>query len=210
MARRRWTAQDEWLLDDLLYLGLSYTRIARRLNRSRNAIILKCQRRGTLLTNIPTVLTCVQVAQLLGLSCSKIVAGWINRGWLKACNAAQVPRVIWRIQKLDLLDMLAQPSTWMAWSPESITDPELQQWATELRAGQSPWLSVGEVAKRYHVAATTVNQWIARGVLLAVRYGNWWVRSADLDHFIPPCERPRSARDEAFASLSMHSSTSAQ
>ena len=189
--RRAWTAADRELLGQLIDTGHSYDAIAEKLGRSRKAIILECKRRNRRLLNTRALMTAREVAELLGKPCSKTVSRWIALGWLKARNAGTPERPLWRIALDDLWTFLENPNTWMAWQPVTIADPDLRGWALELRQDQPRWLTVGEVAQRYHVVQQTVNQWIEKAELKAVKYGNHWIRECDLEGWVPPYNRPR-------------------
>jgi excisionase family DNA binding protein len=185
-----WTPQELAKLDEMLQRGCSYARIARRLKRTVVSVQIKCKRLGWSMSNQSGLYTGREAADLLGLGCSKTVSDWITRGWLKATNCATPPRRIWRIADEDLWAFLERPEHWMAWHPERITDSDLRSWATEMRAGRPQWLTIGQVARRYHVATNTVGQWIHKGWLPAARYGNHWINEADLVDFHPESTQP--------------------
>lgn len=190
---RPWTGEERDRLFELINCGYGYNAIAKKLRRSRNSVIIELKRRRYhRVTTGPATWSAHDVARLLGLSCSKIVSGWIRRKWLKARNAGRKDRPLWRISPADLYSCLEQPQTWMAWEVENITDPAIRAWAEELRQGQPRWLTEGEVAARYHVTPKAVYQWILWGFLPAVRYDNHYIRESDLEGFVPPCERPRT------------------
>lgn len=195
---RPWTNEERYELFDLVDRGYSYDAIARKLKRSRNAILIEISRRHYHhITTTPATWSAQAVARLLGLGCSKTISYWIRRGWLKARNAGQKERPLWRITPINLYAFLENHDTWMAWEVEQITDPAIREWAQELRQGQSRWLTTGEVAKRYSVGHKTVNVWIHRGHLPATRYDNHYIRESDLEGWVPPCERPRQPRRRA-------------
>jgi excisionase family DNA binding protein len=190
--RRAWTAAEREQLGQLIDTGHSYDAIAEKLGRSRKAIILECKRRNRRLLKTRALLTAGQVADLLGKPCSKTVSRWITLGLLKARNAGTPKRPFWRIALDDLRAFMQNENTWMAWQPAAISDPDLHAWALELRRNESRWLSVGEVARRYHVVQQTVNQWIEKAELKAVKYGNHWIRECDLAGWVPPHARSRA------------------
>lgn len=192
-----WTPDEVDRLTTLIEQGISYTSIARRLGRSRTGVIIKAKRQHTRLLRVPGLYTCREVARLLGLSCSKKVARWIERGWLKAKNGGEPDRPLWRIAVVDLWDMLENPTTWMAWQVDRITDPDLRDWARELRQGQPQWMAIGDVARRFHVTSNTAKSWIAKGQIAGVRYGNWWIREDDLVGWVIPGDRDYHRRRAA-------------
>jgi excisionase family DNA binding protein len=172
---RPWTADDETQLELLLAQGLPYTQIAKRLRRTRVAVVIRCKRQQMRLLTIPGVLSARDVAEQLGLACSKKVADWIARGWLKARNGGTKDKPLWRIQDLDLLAFLENSDYWMSWDPHHIPDPAFREWAVEQRQHGPDWITTGEAARRLHVIHNTVHQWIEKGYLTAKRYGNWYV-----------------------------------
>lgn len=192
-AWRSWTSQERNTLFELIDRGYSYDAIARKLNRSRNSILVEIKRRHYHhITTTPATWSARDVARALGLGCSKTVSRWIRWGWLKARNAGTKQRPLWRITPIDLYACLEKPNTWMAWEIERITDPVLREWAQELREDQPRWLSTGEIAARYSVGPKTVYQWISKGWLPAVRYDNHYIRESDLVGWVPPCERSKT------------------
>lgn len=195
--RRDWTHDEDEQLDALLDEGLSYNEIARRLGRaSGDAVRTHLKRRRILaLTKRYATLTARQVADLLGKRCSKSVAYWIEQGYLKAREAnsgRKDGRSIWRIAWNGLIAFLREPSYWMAWDVERVTDADLRAELAALRASGPRWLSIGDVARRFSVVTNTVGQWISKGWLCAVRYGNWWIDARKLDGWVPPTERKRA------------------
>lgn len=189
---RHWTAQEREELCHLIDTGYSYEAIGVKLNRSRGAIVVEAKRRHRGITTTQATLSARSVAELLGLGCAKIVSRWVRRGWLKARNAGLEKRPLWRVDLSDLWAFMENDQTWMAWEVGRITDGALREWAEELRQGKPRWLSEGEVAARYHVTTAAVAQWIYKGWLPAVRYGNHWVRESSLENWVPPCDRPKT------------------
>ncbi len=189
---RPWSSTERDQLHALIDGGYGYDAIARKLKRSRNAIVVETKRRYHRVTTTPATWSAHDVARLLGLGCSKTVSRWISRGWLKARNAGQEDRPLWRVSLPDLWAFMENDQTWMAWEVERITDAALREWAQELRQGKPRWLSEGDVAARYHVTTAAVAQWIYKGWLPAVRYGNHWIRESELECWVPPCERPKT------------------
>jgi excisionase family DNA binding protein len=101
-------------------------------------------------------------------------------------------RNIWHVQWLDLCAWLDEPTHWMMYDPAACTEPTLREHLIEIRQGRPRWLSIGEVAVQYRVGAHTVHQWVKKGFLPAVRYGNWWIRESDLAGWRIPSERSRA------------------
>ncbi|MBF8255100.1 MAG: hypothetical protein HW375_7 [Anaerolineales bacterium] len=186
---RAWTSEQLHKLEDLLGLGLGDEEIGRRLGRSAIAVNSTRKRRG-LPSRRRSYNTCRNVAGRLGMGCSKTVAKWIKRGWLRARAGQRVGMYHdWVISEDALLAFLEDPRYWMAWDVAKVTDSLLGVWVRELRTER--WLSVGEVCERYFVSYQAVNTWIRRKHVRASRWGNWWIRDSDLEGFVAPCNRPR-------------------
>lgn len=185
----RWTREHEWKLRDLIEQGHSYTVCAKRLGRTRAAVVIKSKKMRAYVTKARTTLSAHDVAQLLGID-RAIVARWIHAGDLVARNARSQKCPLWRITWEDLSAFLECRERWMAWKPERITDLALREWAQELRQNTGQWLTLGQVAKQLHSSHRTVSEWIREKRLPAVRYGKWWVHSDSLMGFVVPANEP--------------------
>lgn len=186
-----WTPNERWQIEDLLHQGYTYEQIAARMKRPVMAVKIKLHRRKLSYRRVQGVYSCVGVARLLGVPQSQTVAGWIARGWLKARHTTGVHKARWRINEWDLLQMLERRDTWMAWDADRITEPGLRDWARDMRA-VGRWVMTSEVARRFHVSIDSVNYWARQGLLDTVKYNSYhWIWEADLDSFVPPCDRPR-------------------
>jgi hypothetical protein len=144
-------------------------------------------------------LTAKDVQHLLGLSCAKIVTGWIEKqGWLEGKHNGAL--TIHRISLVSLRAMLENRLTWMAWKPEKITDPEFRAWATELRNGKGYWISAGDMSRRFDVDRDVSQSWIVRGDFIkgdtVVKYGNWWFWSEAVERYLPPFMRRKQRHSE--------------
>lgn len=187
-----WSPKERDRLIQLIEGGHSYDVIARRLKRSRTAVIVKCKRLGIGVTTTPATLSACDVAAALGIKCSKTVTRWIAQYGLPARNGGSDIRPLWRVSWDDLLAWLERRDRWMAWHPSRIPDRALREWAEELRSGPGRWLTHMQVARQFHVDRNTPGQWITKGLIPATRYGNWWIWSEDLIGFVIPSDRPRS------------------
>lgn len=187
-----WTDAEKDKLICLVEAGYGYDTIARRLKRTRTAVILKAKRLGVRVTTTPATLAARDVAALLGKGCSKSVSGWITHGWLKARNAGTPQKPLWRIDWEALTDFLANPAYWSTWEPARITDACLREWAQELRANEPRLLTQQEVARRYHVTTEAVAQWLDKGWMPFVRAGrqNRLIPETALAGWVIPSERP--------------------
>jgi hypothetical protein len=175
--------------------GRGYDAIARRLERTREAVVIKAKRLQYRVLDERAALTCRAVQRRLGLGDSKTVARWITAYGLKARNAGTKQRPLWRIQEEDLLAWLEDRHHWMAYDPDKVPGATLREHLTEIRQGQSRWLTPGDVARRYHVTSSAVQQWREKGWLPMTRYGNWWIWEADLENFVPPCWVPLNTKE---------------
>lgn len=129
--------------------------------------------------------------------CSKTIALWIERGWLQPIYVRRSTTRRNYVSVESLWAFVENPETFMAWKPERITDLDLRAHALEHRAKHPRWLSIGEVAHRYHVHHPAVNDRINRNLFpldLIVKYGNWWIREDALTQFTPPCMRPSTRK----------------
>ena len=90
---RPWTSGERDQLHALIDGGYSYDAIARKLKRSRNAIVVETKRRYHRVTTTPATWSAHDVARLLGLGCSKTVSRWIGRS---GASARPISGVSWR------------------------------------------------------------------------------------------------------------------
>jgi excisionase family DNA binding protein len=182
-----WSSKETDKLVSLIEQGYDYDTIARRLKRTRIAVVIKAKRLGTRITTTNATLSARDIAEMLGIRCAKTVSKWIQRGWLQARNAGRSDRPLWRITWEDLTAFLEVAEYWIAWDPARIADLALREWAQDLRQNSEQYLTQTEIAARYHVDRGTVAQWIDKGWLPALRYGNRRVPASALEGFIPPC-----------------------
>lgn len=186
---REWTEEELMLVEEWIGLGRSDEAIGQRLGRTATAIQVIRKRRG-IASRTRSLLSSQAVAQQLGVRCPKTVVRWLRLGWLQGRQGQRRgPHRQWFVTEEALLAFLQDPRGWPAWSPERISDPSLREWATEVRTER--YLRLGEVARRFHVHEHTVWQWLERGELAAVRWGNWWIAESSLRGFVIPSERVR-------------------
>lgn len=189
---RHWTPEELDQLHTMIDRGDSYARIARRLGRTYHAVLMRCKTDGISLKHHPDLRSATQVAALFGVTVN-MLCNWIARGWLPARRDGAGPRHAWRIGTMDILAFLDNDETWIAWVPSQIADPDLQQYARELRSGPPRWLAVKEIAAHFHVTDNAVWQWIRLGLLPAIEYQAYYVRAEHVATFVPPCMRKETA-----------------
>lgn len=193
-VRRRkeppWSPEDLALLDELIAEGKTDQAIGKRLGRSAVAVNLKRKRAG-IAPRTQQVLSAIEIARRLGIPCAKTVAWWAREGWLKGRRGQRRGnnRQLFVLEDA-LIAFLENERYWHLWDPERVRDPLLREWALDMRRGVR-FLSPSEVAARFCVQHSTVNDWIHRGLLSAVRRGNWLVREDTLRGFTPPSERSK-------------------
>lgn len=180
-GRFRWTDDRLERLYQCLEQGMGYDRIAAELGCSETAA-WNARKRYGLPSRARLVMTAHDVARLMGKRCSKSVNRWIRDGWLRSRRGYQsggnlVHLVTWK----DLEDFVADERYWVTWDPERVTHPVLV--AAARRPAWARYLTHAEVAERCCVVRGTVNNWIQKGWLQAVQYGNWWVREDWLETF---------------------------
>jgi hypothetical protein len=66
------------------------------MKRTEVSIKLMAKRLGVRITTTNARLSARDVADQLGMPCSKTVSRWIRWGWLKANDAGTPPRMLWR------------------------------------------------------------------------------------------------------------------
>lgn len=184
-SRRAWTPNELAEIEDLIGQGWSDERLAKRFGCTVNGIRLARKRYG-IPSRTEALLNCRVIAERLGIACSKSVARWIQRGWLRGRRGQRRGgNRQWYVTEDALLAFLEDPDHWHRWDPARIVDRDLREWAEELRAGVE-FLTLSEVAERTFVQPKTVGQWIDKGWLPAVRHGNRLVRESDLAGFTLP------------------------
>jgi hypothetical protein len=192
-TRWKWSDADVSAISVHLENGRSDEWIAKQLGATATAIRLVRKRRG-LQSRTALLYSAQRVARLMGVSCAKTVARWIEEGYLRGRRGQRRgPNRQWYVTEDALLAFIADPAHWHRWEPGRITDEDTRAWATEIRAGVR-FLTPGEVAERCFVGVGAVNDWIHKGLLPAVKWGNWWVRERDLEGFVPPGQRSRKGR----------------
>lgn len=189
----RWTERDRATLGTFLRIGWSDAAIGSFLGRSESAIHIKRIRwnmgsRRTFMLNMSAA------ARALGIPCAKTIRFWIDRGYLPARDgqgAGGHARELW-VDRLELVKFLADPEYWPLWNPDRVRDPALREFVKGRRDGKNDsYLTVGQIAERFHVVRDAPNTWIRAGLLPAKKRGNnWIVKESDLAGFVPPTDNP--------------------
>lgn len=193
---RTWSAKETDKLIQLIEQGMSYPQIAKKLKRTETSITLRAKRIGVRITTTKATMSARDAAAELGIPCSKTVSSWIRRGWLKAANAGQSDRPLWRISWEDLTVFLENLAYWIAWSPDRIPDLALREWAQDLRVNEEPLLAHTEIAQRLGVGRDTIGNWLDKGWLPCVRYRNRRVPASALEGWVVPIDRKAPMNDD--------------
>jgi hypothetical protein len=196
----RWTAQDDQEVIDMVETGKHPREVARKLGRTETAVKIRAKRHLGGMTWLKNAwyapMSARDVARVFGLSCSKRVVIWVERDWLKARKQGRKQAGTWRVSQDAILDFLACREGWMSWEPEHITDPDIRAEALRLRAeADGHWVRLTQWACRRGYAKSTPDNWIEKGLLSGIKWGVWYVWSADLEAFVPPGELPYQHRN---------------
>jgi len=187
-----WSKGDVLLLEELIRRGWSDERIGHRLGRTPQAVNRTRKSHG-----IPSrqraMLSAQHVARLLGMPCSKRVARWLRHGWLRGrLGQGCGPNRQWYIERRELLAFLADPAYWPLWDPELIRQPSLKAWALKRRGRRDGrYITTRQAGQALGLVHRVVSDYVRRGLLPAVRHGNWLIRETDVRGFVPLCDRPR-------------------
>lgn len=199
-----WTADEQYSVLEYLDRGWSVRKIAANMpGRSAEAICSWVERRGYQLKSLRRKYSLAELGRLFGVSDDKISKVWIKRGWL-AASYDKIPRRQRRgkqyrrhiyVEYDALMDFLDYRPAWPYWQPAWITDPDWREAAEDCRAAAGGhWLSVADVAQRYHYCTTPVQSWIRAGLLKATKSAYaYYIWSTDLDGFVPPQAAQTSA-----------------
>ena len=186
---RFWTPARLFELAGYLERGWTDEQIGRQFGKSATAIQLARKRHG-LNARRKNLLSARQIAREMGVPCAKTVARWIERGHLKGRRGQTWgPYRQWYVTREALTDFLQDPAYWHLWDAARLADPDLRRLYLQRRTER--YLTVGEVAERCFVVQNAVNDWIHRGVLPAVRRGNWLIPESALEGFVPPGQRSK-------------------
>lgn len=188
-SRYRWSETDLLALAEMICEGQTDAEIGRVLGCTAQAVKV-VRKRNRIPPRGKALLTARGVARRLGIPCEKTVVRWIKVGYLRARKGQRCGlNRMWYVREEALFDFLGDARWWYLWEVERL-QPDLRSWAVNMRDGVQ-FLTTGQVATLLHVQPGTVNGWIHKGYLPAVRRGNWLVRQEDLVGFVLPCDRLR-------------------
>jgi hypothetical protein len=180
---RTWTTGEERRLDEELGV-YPIEEIARRHGRTPAAIKIRYTRLG-LEAPSKRNMTALDTAGALGMDVHSIVK-LIESGSLPAEKATEK---IWAIQREKLVRWAVNPMNWMCFKLEKVQDEEIKRLVARQRERWTDeWWSTGQVGAYHGFTSSAVNNRIHKGLLPAVRWGNWWVLRSDAVkcHFAPP------------------------
>lgn len=177
-------------LEAMLLDGATDDAIGRCLRRTPEAVNIRRKRTG-LPARTQTINSARVAAERLGFACAKKIARLAGDGLIAAHQGQRRGgNYQWFVTDEALYDYVANPEAWPTYRVEDIADRELRLWAAESR--RERYLTTGEVAARYFVTHSAVHAWIQRGLLRAVRWGNWRVPESALVGFVPPTNRAKA------------------
>jgi hypothetical protein len=203
-ANRVWSEDEKATVELLIQQGKGVTAIAREIDRAPTAIDDLLHRNGQTIEAMRNrrgarVRAAAEIARLFFVH-THTPPRWIRRGWLQAeRNGAHVRHGVshWLITDTALQAFIDLRESWVAWQPSQIRDPHWRAYAFAARGrANGEWLSIADVAQRYHVGVTTVGHWYASGQMAGiatVRYIHRYFWSADIVGWQPRDRRIKGA-----------------
>lgn len=198
---RTWTPERRRELSQLIDEGTPIDEIAGHFGCSRDSIKLACRRwKIPVLSQRRNLYSARGVARLLGIvNSEKSVTWWLREGWLKGeQRVRRGPYPGWIVRHEDVVTFLEDRRYWHLWDPARIpAESGIRWWALDLRREEylttgEEYLTTGQVAWRLCVTRTTVNSWIHKGLLPAVRRQNWLIPASALVGFVAPGQRGKA------------------
>lgn len=197
----RWSPEELEAVAEQYAGGKSVRAVARRSGRSATAIGLKLKRahgsRRHFRDKARKVFTLRDLCRIFSLDHRTIKQFW-DREWLTGKKASR-PREPWVFRAADIEHLLKCRESWIAWSPEQVTDPAWKQRALLVRhAATGHWVKLADWCRAHHYDVGTGNQWVAKGLLRTAKWQNHhYVWSAEMAAFTPPGELPRRRKNAA-------------
>ena len=110
--KRNWTPDELARAEEMIEDGRSERAIAARLGRSENGVHVYLGRHGRSRTALRPM-SATRVARLLGIGCAKMVARWMQAGWLASRRGHwQGPNRVWWTSEQDLQAFLEDSRHW--------------------------------------------------------------------------------------------------
>ncbi len=180
---RRWR-DDEQQFIIANHHHMNDDQIGAALGRSGDAVKIYRNRHLKLpsITRLPDHPTLNQVACLMGVDVHA-VCKWVRHGLIEAHDTGKGERPgqgpIQVISLAYLREWALQPERWMLFQADRIDDAMRQQVLAAQAAWGDEWWRPGQVADYWQCDKRIVNWAIHRGIIPAVRWGNWWIRRSD-------------------------------
>jgi len=201
-ANRIWTrAELDYLSDNY---GLMPDRaLARQLDRPVNGIVIAAKRHLRI-NRKANFYTARNVADLLGISCSKAVVWWIRKGWLQGCRSSVScgGGRMWKFTEDQAVSCLRK-RPWLVdldrMQPGYFRSVVREEWEAD------PWYTLAEVGELLGLAVCGgkcegVTRYIANGWLKAEKrpggpwQGQWIFRRSAVEDFLRNDPRPEHRR----------------
>lgn len=190
-----------WSTEGLEYLREHYGKtpdrtLARRLNRSRNAIVLVARRKLNGQRRKDNFYTAAELARIIGTPCAQKVVDWVGRGWLKGTKSwmCQGPYKLWRFSEREITRCLRQ-RPWLVdvrrMEESFFRSVVIEEWKRD------PWYGAAQAAPQLGVTTLhVVHRYIHLGWLPAERkpggphQGVWIIRKSAIEAFLQNDPRP--------------------
>lgn len=198
-----------WTLDELEYLADNIGRkpkakIAKHLNRSEGALENALYRKLNGVNQRGNIYTARAVAQVLGISCSKTIVAWMEKGYIKGKRApfAYGKTLCWSFEYEDIVACLLE-RPWLVNLHRM--EPSYFRSIIQEEFVKNPWYGCKEAAPFFGlVGINAVHRYIYRGWLPALRQplsGNrrngswgWVIRQSSITAFLENDPRPSRRR----------------
>lgn len=158
---------------------MTYEEIGEMLGRSWNAVkIRQVRQRIPAPSKRPGYLTGNQVAKLFRVDIHSVMR-WRACG-IMPFEVLPGERGIMSVHIRTVYRWAVQPRNWIYFKAERVRDAHLRR-LVELaqERWKDEWWTVGQVEDYHKLTDGLVRKHIQKGLLPAVRWGNWWVRKSD-------------------------------
>jgi len=182
--KQSWTADEEAIYRNLWgYRPVS--EIAKILKRSETALMVQANRlRLTAVAAWPGVLTESTLAPLLVMDRKSVWRLMLpGSGALPAITLYKRNKPVQVVYEDQMCRWLKRPENWVYLTDtERITHPPFAQAiAAGKRKWNDAWLTPGEAASLLGIHHKTVNKYIHRGSLRAIKHGNWRIQRSSVE-----------------------------